>query len=62
MEADAIAFVHGLTTCFAGLQDPRVQGRCAHPLLDILAITLLAVLSGADDWPEVEVFGQKREE
>jgi predicted transposase YbfD/YdcC len=62
MDADAIAFVHGLTTCFVGLHDPRVQGRCEHSLLDILAITLLAVMCGADDWPEVEVFGQKRDE
>jgi predicted transposase YbfD/YdcC len=62
MEADGIAFVHGLTTCFTGLHDPRVQGRCDHSLLDILAITLLAVLCGADDWPEVEVFGRMRAE
>jgi predicted transposase YbfD/YdcC len=62
MDADAVAFVRGLATCFADLHDPRVQGRCDHELLDILAITLLAVLCGADDWPEVEVFGQKRDE
>jgi predicted transposase YbfD/YdcC len=62
MEADALAYVNGLSTCFAALPDPRVQGRCDHALLDILAVTLLAVLCGADDWPEVEVFGQKRED
>lgn len=62
MEADALAYVNGLSTCFAGLHDPRVQGRCDHAPLDILAVTLLAVLCGADDWPEVEVFGQKRED
>ena len=62
MEADALAYVNGLSTCFAGLHDPRVQGRCDHALLDILAVTLLAVLCGADDWPEVEVFGRKRED
>lgn len=62
MDADAIAFVHGLTTCFLDLRDPRVQGRCDHTLLDILAITVLAVLCGADDWPDIEVFGEKRQE
>jgi predicted transposase YbfD/YdcC len=61
MDAGGRAYVHGLKTCFADLHDPRVQGRCDHALLDILAISVLAVLSGADDWPEVEVFGQKRE-
>jgi len=62
MEADAHAYVNGLTTCFADLHDPRVQGRCDHALLDILAITLLAVLCGAEDWPDIEVFGQKRKD
>jgi len=60
MEADAEAFVAGLKTCFAELRDPRVQGRCDHLLIDILAIALLAVLCGADDWPEVEEFGKRR--
>ncbi|MDB5313362.1 MAG: ISAs1 family transposase [Gemmataceae bacterium] len=62
MAADAIASVPGLTTCSAGLRDPRVRGRCAHELLDIRAITWLAVRGGADDWPEGEVFGRTREE
>jgi predicted transposase YbfD/YdcC len=61
MDAARTAFVSGLRTCFAGLHDPRVQERCDHRLLDIVAITLLASMSGADDWPEVEVFGRKRE-
>lgn len=60
MDADAVAYVAGLKTCFTPLPDPRVPGRCHHSLLDILAITLLAVLCGADDWPDIEVFGQKR--
>jgi predicted transposase YbfD/YdcC len=61
MESEGTAFVNGLRTCFAELHDPRVHGRCDHTLLDILAITLLASMCGADDWPEVEVFGRKRE-
>jgi len=61
MDAAGTAFVAGLRTCFAGLHDPRVQERCDHTLLDIVAVTLLASMCGADDWPEVEVFGRKRE-
>ena len=61
MDAAGTAFVAGLRICFAGLHDPRVQERCDHTLLDIVAITLLASMCGADDWPEVEVFGRKRE-
>jgi predicted transposase YbfD/YdcC len=60
MEADAQGFVAGLRTCFADVHDPRVQGRCEHLLLDILAITILAVLCGAEDWPDLEEFGRRR--
>ena len=60
MDADAEGFVAGLKECFSGLQDPRVQGRCDHLLIDILAIAILAVLSGAEDWPDIEEFGKRR--
>jgi predicted transposase YbfD/YdcC len=60
MEGDAQGFVAGLQTCFAEVHDPRVQGRCAHLLLDILAIAILAVLCGAEDWPDLEEFGRRR--
>jgi predicted transposase YbfD/YdcC len=62
MDEAGTAFVAGLRHCFEELEDPRVQGRCEHKLLDIIAITLLASMCGADDWPEVEVFGRKRQE
>jgi predicted transposase YbfD/YdcC len=55
-------FVDGLRTCFAGVEDPRVVGRCDHLLLDIIAITILAVLCGAEDWPDIELFGQSRKD
>jgi hypothetical protein len=46
---------------FAELPDPRrLQGR-PHKLLDILAIALCAVLCGADDFTEIEAFGETRE-
>lgn len=60
MDADAKGFVAGLEQCFGELRDPRVQGRCAHLLIDILAILLLAVLCGAEDWPDMELFGRRR--
>lgn len=34
------------------------MGRCEHTLLDIIAITILVVLCGAADWPDVELFGR----
>ena len=60
MTADALSFVSGRQRCFAELEDPRVQGRCEHLLLDILGISLLAVLCGADDWTDIEEFGLRR--
>lgn len=57
----AEGFVNGLTTDFSELKDPRVVGRCDHKLIDILTISILAVFGGADDWPEIELFGQRRE-
>jgi predicted transposase YbfD/YdcC len=61
MDADQEAFVAGLEQCFGELTDPRVQGRCDHLLIDILAIALLAVMCGAEDWPDIEEFGTRRQ-
>lgn len=50
----------GLKECFEGLHDPRVIGRTAHNLTDILFLTLCAVLCGMDDWESVEDWGKER--
>jgi predicted transposase YbfD/YdcC len=55
-------FIDGLKACFADLEDPRVVPQCDHGLLDIVAITMLAVLCGAEDWPDIELFGETRKE
>ena len=60
LEGQAREFVEGLESCFADLDDPRVAASCKHLLIDILAITILGVASGADDWTELETFGKFR--
>lgn len=40
--------------------DPRMQRTQRHELLDILAISLCAVIGGADHWTEVVEFGQSK--
>jgi len=45
---------------FSDMPDPRVVGRTDHSLLDILVLTVCAVLCGADDWEAVEVFGEAK--
>jgi predicted transposase YbfD/YdcC len=46
---------------FGGLPDPRVEGRCAHKLIDIISIAIAAVVCGANSWSEVETFGKAKE-
>ena len=48
--------------CFADLTDPRVEGRTEHRLLDILVLTICAVISAADTWVDVEAYGQAKRE
>jgi predicted transposase YbfD/YdcC len=43
---------------FAELADPRHGNALQHPLLSILFIAICAVISGADGWTEVELWGQ----
>lgn len=47
---------------FAALSDPRVNRRKRHLLSDILTIALCAVLCGADDFVEIELFGRSKKE
>ena len=49
-----------LKECFAELPDPRVVERTSHGLVDILFLTLCAVICGMDDWESIEVWGEVR--
>ncbi len=43
--------------CFAAVPDPRREHMRLHNLWDIIAITILAVVAGADSWVEVAKYG-----
>ena len=45
---------------FADLPDPRVDRTKTHGLMDILTIALCAAICGADNWVQVEEFGQAK--
>jgi predicted transposase YbfD/YdcC len=47
---------------FGNLEDPRVDRTKLHKLLDILVIAICAVICGGDNWEEVELFGQAKED
>jgi predicted transposase YbfD/YdcC len=43
--------------CFAEVPDPRREHMRLHNLWDIIAVTILAVVAGADSWVEVAKYG-----
>jgi predicted transposase YbfD/YdcC len=46
---------------FADLDDPRSDHTKLHPLLDLIALTLCAVVAGADAWTDVEAYGVEKQ-
>lgn len=45
---------------FTSLEDPRVDYLVEYLLIDIVAITICAVICGADTWVEVEAYGRSK--
>ena len=46
---------------FGSLPDPRrVDCRTPHKLIDIIAITICAVVCGADNWVAIQAFGDAK--
>jgi predicted transposase YbfD/YdcC len=44
------------------LTDPRIERSKEHLLIDIVAIAILAVISGADGWGAIELYGKAKYE
>ena len=45
---------------FQQVEDPRVERTKDHALLDIIAIAVCAVICGADDWVDIEAWGNEK--
>ncbi len=45
-----------LVAAFSSLEDPRVERNKLHQLLDIIVLTICAVISGAEGWEAIEEF------
>lgn len=42
---------------FSAIKDPRLERTKLHQLIDIITITICAVISGAESWNDLEDFG-----
>jgi len=47
---------------FRDLEDPRMDRRKDHPLINVLFIAICAVLSGAEGWKSIETFGKAKQD
>ncbi len=47
---------------FEDLPDPRVTGRCEHELVDVIVISILAVICDSNGWEDIHEFASVREE
>jgi predicted transposase YbfD/YdcC len=45
---------------FRKLEDPRLNRRKRHLLLDIIVVAICGVISGCNDWQQIETFGRSR--
>ena len=43
---------------FSQLEDPRIDRNKLHPLLNIIVIAICAVICGAENWVDVEMYGE----
>ena len=56
------AMALSLQEAFSSLKDPRVDRHKRHMLIDIIILTICAVISGADGWEAIEQFGKNKED
>jgi predicted transposase YbfD/YdcC len=53
---------NSLEQYFGRLSDPREGQNVQHPLLSIVSIAICAVICGADNWVDVEMFGEAKQD
>lgn len=49
-----------LQECFKTLPDPRQQHKIEHKLIDILVLSITAIICGASEYKEIEIFGKSK--
>jgi hypothetical protein len=56
--SSAHQLVESIETHFEGLTDLRVPGRTKHSMLNIIVISLLAMMSGQTTWDDIEEYAE----
>ncbi len=51
-----------LQEAFSSLEDPRIERHKRHQLLDIIVLTICAVVSGAEGREAIEAFGKEKQD
>jgi hypothetical protein len=46
---------------FKDIKDPRVERNKDYPLLEVIVITLLAIMAFAEGWEDIETYGNAKE-
>jgi len=46
---------------FGDVEDPRIERKKLHKLIDIMVIAICAAICGADTWEDVETFGKAKQ-
>ena len=47
---------------FSKVEDPRIERKKLHPLLNINVIAICGVICGAENWVDIELFGNMKKE
>ena len=55
---DSANKVKSLLDCLSIIPDPRIEKKSRHKLVDMLVISICAVICGAEHWTEFEDFGK----
>ncbi|MDR1099814.1 MAG: ISAs1 family transposase, partial [Treponema sp.] len=46
---------------FNNIKDPRIERKKCYPLIEVIVITLLAVMAFAKGWEDIELYGKTKE-
>jgi hypothetical protein len=47
---------------FGSITDPRIERTKLHKLIDILVIAICAAICGCDNWEDIALFGEAKQE